>query len=164
MKVIFLDIDGVLNSTQYWESIQDEKRTMPEMEFELDPKCIMNLKKIVDATNAKIVVTSTWKRIPEKMNKFERYIPQYGLHVYDKTPCYPDAIHRGDEIRQYLEKHRSEVDKFILIDDEEYPDFNELTNYLVKTNFYEYGLGQKHVKQAIQMLGRTIAKKEEYER
>ena len=34
MKVIFLDIDGVLNSTQYWESIQDEKRTMPEMEFE----------------------------------------------------------------------------------------------------------------------------------
>ena len=164
MKVIFLDIDGVLNSTQYWESIQDEKKTMLEMESELDPKCIRNLKKIVDATNAKIVVTSTWKRIIRKMNKFERYIPQYGLHVYDKTPCHPDgAIHRGDEIRQYLKEHKNEVDKFILIDDEEYPDFNELTNYLVKTNFYKDGLCESHVKEAIERLGK-VKKKQEIER
>lgn len=62
-KIIFLDIDGVLNSNQYWASIQDKKKIMPEMEFELDPQCLRNLKKITDETNSKIVVTSTWKRI-----------------------------------------------------------------------------------------------------
>lgn len=164
MKVIFLDIDGVLNSTQYWESIQDDKREMSEMEFELCPKCLKNLKEIVDATNAKIVVTSTWKRIKNKMEKFEQYIPNFGLSVYDQTPCHPDgAIHRGDEIRQYLEQHKNEIEKFILLDDDTFPDFNELTKYLVKTNFYKNGLCKEHVNKAIEMLGRKI-EYEEYER
>lgn len=162
-KIIFLDIDGVLNSTQYWESIQDKKKTMSEIEFDLDPKCLRNLKKIVDETNSKIVVTSTWKRI-DKINSFKRYIPKYGLHVYDQTPCHPDgAGHRGDEIRQYLKEHESEIEKFILLDDEEFPDFNELTNYLVKTNFYKGGLCGSHVKEAVERLGR-VKKEHEMER
>lgn len=163
MKVIFLDIDGVLNSMQYWESIQDKEENLTEMESELDPQCLRNLKQIVDETKAKIVITSTWKRI-NKINRFKKYVPQYGLYVYDQTPCHPDGGgHRGDEIRQYLQEHKNEIEKFILLDDEEFPDFNELTNYLVKTNFFANGLGKKHVEQAIQMLGRTILK-EEYER
>lgn len=31
MKVIFLDIDGVLNSMQYWESIQDKEEKLTEI-------------------------------------------------------------------------------------------------------------------------------------
>lgn len=163
-KIIFLDIDGVLNSNQYWASIQDKKKTMPEMEFELDPKCLRNLKKIVDETHSKIVVTSTWKRLKSRIEKFKNHVSQYGLYVHDLAPCHPDgAIHRGDEIRQYLEGHKGEVDKFILLDDEEFPDFNELTNYLVKTNFFKGGLCAEHVEEAIQRLGR-VKKKEEMER
>ena len=163
-KIIFLDIDGVLNSNQYWASIQDKKKTMPEMEFQIDPKCLRNLKKIVDETHSKIVVTSTWKRYRGHIEKFKNHVAQYGLSIYDLAPCHPDgAGHRGDEIRQYLEEHKGEVDKFILLDDEEFPDFNELTNYLVKTNFYKSGLCQEHVEEAISRLGR-VKKKEEIER
>lgn len=163
-KIIFLDIDGVLNSNQYWASIQDRKKTMPEMEFQLDPKCLRNLKKIVDETHSKIVVTSTWKRIKDHIDKFKNHISQYGLYVYDLAPCHPDgAIHRGDEIRQYLEEHKGEVDKFILLDDDEFPDFNELKEHWVKTSFYKGGLGKEQVEESIQRLGR-VRKTEEIER
>ena len=165
-KIIFLDIDGVLNSNQYWESLykKGQKQYPVRMEFELDPKCLRNLKKIVDETQAKIVVTSTWKRLPERMKKFKRYIPMFGLSVYDETPCHPEgADNRGAEIRQYLQEHQGEVDKFILIDDDVFPDFNELTEYLVKTNFYKNGLCENHVQEAIERLGR-VKKEHEMER
>lgn len=52
MKVIFLDIDGVLNV--YCES-RDEFGCCFHKHFE------DNLRYIIDNTNAKIVISSTWK-------------------------------------------------------------------------------------------------------
>ena len=49
MKVIFLDVDGVLNSQQLFEKSEDAQL------ISVDEENIKNLKKIVDATGAKIV-------------------------------------------------------------------------------------------------------------
>lgn len=165
-KIIFLDIDGVLNSNQYWKSLHEkgEKQYPVRMEFELDPKCLRNLKKIVDETGAKIVITSTWKKLPKKMEMFKEYISKNGLFVYDQTPCHPEgAGNRGEEIRQYLNEHKGQVEKFIVLDDDIFPDFNELTQYLIKTSFYKNGLCQNHVTEAIKRLEK-IKKEQEMER
>lgn len=53
MKVIFLDIDGVLNGHQ-WIHLEEGPRIIPT------PARIFN--KIVGRTQAKIVVSSTWSR------------------------------------------------------------------------------------------------------
>ena len=53
MKVIFLDVDGVLNSQQLFEKSEDAQL------ISVDEENIKNLKKIVDATGAKIVLSST---------------------------------------------------------------------------------------------------------
>lgn len=45
-KIIFLDVDGVINIPPY---------------LRFDEKCIDNLRKIVKATGAKIVVSSSWR-------------------------------------------------------------------------------------------------------
>ena len=53
MKIIFLDVDGVLNSNK----TEDVFRGF----IGLDYSCIRLLKEIVDATSAEIVLVSRWK-------------------------------------------------------------------------------------------------------
>ena len=56
MKVIFLDIDGVLNSEEYYESFPDGEFIPP-----IDPVCVERLKRIVDRTGAKLILSSSWR-------------------------------------------------------------------------------------------------------
>ena len=56
MKIIFLDIDGVLNSKAY-----DSKRDWNK-QTNIDETRLPLIKQIVEATDAKIVLTSTWRR------------------------------------------------------------------------------------------------------
>ncbi len=55
MKIIFLDFDGVLNSKQY-----HSERDIQKCEF-LDISRLNLIKKIVDATGAEIVLSTSWK-------------------------------------------------------------------------------------------------------
>ena len=57
MKVIFLDVDGVLNSQQLFEKCEDDQL------ISVDEDNIKNLKTIVDATGAKIVLSSSWRYV-----------------------------------------------------------------------------------------------------
>lgn len=58
MKVIFLDVDGVLNNVNTFIKKQKEFKAGRKF-LELDDNNINNLKTIVDATDAKIVLSST---------------------------------------------------------------------------------------------------------
>ena len=55
MKIIFLDIDGVLNSREY-----DRKRNWNE-QTDIDETRLPLVKEIIDKTGAKIVLISTWR-------------------------------------------------------------------------------------------------------
>ena len=55
MKVIFLDIDGVLNSRRY-----DAKRDK-NGNTNIDETRLPLVKRIVDATGARIVLSSSWR-------------------------------------------------------------------------------------------------------
>lgn len=160
-KIIFLDIDGVLNSNKYYEECDKlEKDPILTTGLDIDEKCVENLKKIIKATNAKIVVSSSWRTI-RKFELFKKYMEKQELPIYDVTPSLDG---RGDEIRAWLEKNKEQVQDFILIDDDVFPDFNELIEKLIKTSFYKEGLEEKHVRQAIEMLGRTKQIDRDYER
>ena len=53
MNVVFFDVDGVLNSEKFLCDKQGEF---------INPKNVANLKMIVDATQAKLVMTSDWRK------------------------------------------------------------------------------------------------------
>lgn len=55
--ILFLDIDGVLNSIAY------AIRTKIKGIWGLDAPCVKKLQRIVDETNCDIVIMSTWRRI-----------------------------------------------------------------------------------------------------
>ena len=130
MKVIFLDVDGVLNNDGYFERTKNEKQNR----IELDDENIKCLKEIIDLTGAKVVVTSTWKEL-RIYNELISYLKNFGIEVYDKT------VHMSHEI-----------DNFIILDDEIFKDFNELISHLVKTDFYNGGLTEKHKTLALKLM------------
>ena len=77
VKVIFLDVYGVLIHNNYRN---------PE-NLHIDEEKVKILKQIVDKTNAKIVLSSTWKNsynkkiIPNRYNVLEKILEKYNLKI-----------------------------------------------------------------------------------
>ena len=73
-KIIFLDIDGVLNSVEYRKRIQCTGRV------EMDPQLLSLLADLVNKTGAKLVISSTW-RIGgiDKDSALQTCFKKYGL-------------------------------------------------------------------------------------
>ncbi len=155
MKVVFLDIDGVLNSRIY-----DRKRNLHEMS-NIDESRIPLVKKIVDRTGAKIVLSSTWRehwdKVADKCGEDGVYInrtfAKFGLEIYDKTPDLGSDFDRPDEIKAWLGSAKECVESFVIIDDYRYA-WAELSDKFVKTNpHFGLGLEEEHVLKAIEILG-----------
>lgn len=63
MNIIFLDVDHVLNSlNKLIEVYKKTGRPHSGYAYPFDEKCLRNLKLIVQETDAKIVITSTWRK------------------------------------------------------------------------------------------------------
>ena len=57
MKIIFLDIDGVISTAQCWGRGNDNKWDA----YMFDPKCVAVLNFILKETGAEIILSSDWK-------------------------------------------------------------------------------------------------------
>ena len=152
MKIIFLDFDGVMDTAFYDAFLI--KHNLPEVDSDgrpvFDPACIANLKLIIEATGADIVVTSDWKYIDsyEKLLKMwkDRGMPGF---MTDTTPNV--SKHRGDEIDQWLNECKEECN-YVIIDDLDVSNFNiHHQNRLVNVNPYN-GLDEMAALQAINIL------------
>lgn len=155
MKVIFLDIDGVLNHEQHykWLMETDEptplQRTYPYTEF--NPESCRLLKEIIWETGAQIVVSSSWRLAGEvRLNSLFKYL---GLpKIYGITPVFNNRV-RGDEIKQWLSEHPN-VDKYVILDDDT-DMLPEQISFFVKTNPYEDGLNEGCKEKAIEILNNS---------
>ena len=155
MKVIFLDLDGVLN-TPSSESRCGEY-------IGIDDEKVEKLKKIVEKTKAEIVLISTWKkywRKEEKLKPLQDYSANYldeklakqGLKAIDKTKDKADGryLSRGESILEYV--YRNNVENYIILDDCQFDyDGCDLTDNYIKTNQIE-GLSEQQVKAACETL------------
>lgn len=156
MKIIFLDIDGVLNSRAY-----DRKRNWNE-QTDIDETRLPLVKSIVDRTGAKIVLSSTWREHwsihPELCDVDGVYInktfAKYGLEIYDKTPDLGIRAERRDEIAEWLGRSRQKIDSFVIIDDYRYG-WADLSDNFVKTNpNFGLGLEREHAEKAVEILNK----------
>lgn len=145
MNIIFLDIDGVLNA----EDDFGPGNNNPHIGHNrgISTSKVKLLKEIVDASNASIVLVSSWKkRYIKYLNNKEDEVGEYlfnklnevGLSIYDTTSRYDydDGKSRGVEIALWLIDYKNEVDKYIVLDDDEridYEKYNVLPR-LVKTS------------------------------
>lgn len=134
MKVIFLDIDGVLRTKR---SMLARKRAYMPGEFgkviitDFDVECVDRLRCVVEATGAEIVVSSSWRNGD---NWLSLLLASFAwAHwadppIIDRTPHliqptfpagYHDA-HRGDEIERWLktEAPKEVITRYAIVDDD----------------------------------------------
>jgi len=159
-KIIFLDIDGVLNCKNTFKEKKEERvfynKFLEKNDFNLakismcdiDFEKLELLKYIVLETNAKIVISSSWKNL-RFYTLIEDLLINKGLPIIGVTPHINNR--RGTEIKKYLSENQ--VDDFIIIDDSIFDDYDdELINHLVKTDFYDEGLNDEKANEAINLI------------
>ena len=184
MKVIFLDIDGVMNSENHAKELYALKDENPEKYYDNwdlpYEGTIIPLKRIIDTTGAIVVCSSTWRygRIP-LLNKIFK---PYGFQIVDKT-CHgvyiKDLIELGFDPKicysisdrydghpsekwtsdrgaeiAYWLKQHPEVESFVILDD----DYADIDQYFeanhVWTDFYDWGLTEEKADEAIKILNK----------
>ena len=157
-KYIFLDIDGVLNSKDWFE--QNKNITGY---IEINPKKVKLLKEIVEQTGAIIILSSTWRELAahddrpehEMYTYLKTSLEKFGLSISDQTPYIQQ--NRPQEIKAWLENNTNEGDRYVILDDDySYEAYKQcvLEGHLVRTSFYEPdgGLREEHVAKAIRIL------------
>lgn len=161
MKVIFLDIDGVLNSDD-WYTYRHIACTSKEINDdyplkEIDPKALMYLKTLVKETKAKIVISSSWKH-SMNVEKFTELFKKLGFEeeIIDVTPDFGYHVYpRGCEILAWIKNFckTTDIENYVILDD----DIDML--YCQKDNFIpinsEHGLILENVQEAIKILNKN---------
>ena len=150
MKVIFLDIDGVLNGDLFVPTDDTPGVLIDDMRLEL-------IRHIVDETGAEIVLSSSWKghwgrsnsECDETGNEINRIFAAKGLSIFDKTPNYHND--RKQEIIDWLREH-PEVSQFVVIDDNPFAE-GILKDHFVLTSHLRYRIDEDDAKKAISILG-----------
>lgn len=166
-KIVFLDIDGVLNSH---EIAAEHYHRTGEMGFggffDADDTPTHNnviwgqaqvdrLRKIVETTQAAIVMSSTW-RLHYSLAKFKEMFAVYGwpdAPVIDKTDS--AYVDRCDEIAAWLSQYHERVTGFVVIDDDKDAWRPMDSPHFVRTKILD-GLQDHHAEAAIHALGLPI--------
>lgn len=138
MKVIFLDVDGVLN----YATPQKLKGWVAWPR----PDCLQYLKQIVAITGAKIVVHSHWRLSPTSFNLLTGALNRVGLEIFDVTP----EIDKNKivEIKTYLAWHTN-ITNFVILEDDDLG--LDLKKHQIRT-IPGIGLTKEHIEEAIKIL------------
>ena len=158
MKLIFLDIDGVLNNIEnikkYRLFLKGKRRLL------VDAKPVFYLKKLLkeieeNNLDVKIVISSSWRlgTIPSDWKKlFKHYFNNREI-VIGRTPyLYKD---RGIEILKLLEVAKEKgyvVDDYIILDDDIEDIINHINPKKVMKINRRYGLTDKNIKEILKKL------------
>ena len=149
-KILFLDFDGVLNTEHYQGLLQYQgKPWQDEYGAFFDPKAVKQLKRIIDATDADIVVESSWKYLGLDAMKELWEVRNLPGTIIDITPSLLSK-NKGVEIASWLSKYAKQDIRYVIIDDE-YVILDSQLPHFILTNPYE-GITEEQANRAISML------------
>ena len=176
MKVLFLDIDGVLNSENWFayriycvknnmvnilmNFVDTDDRNIKHKLTMLDDRAIANLNRIVEETGCKVVLSSSWRSSIESENIFTQNLLKlkgFKYEFYDVTPrlWFSDfSIRRGEEIKFWLDKEseKHEIESFAILDDDSDMLPEQMNNFIHVDG--QVGLTDRDVLTAIEILNR----------
>lgn len=162
MKILFLDIDGVLNSYQSAQLLDHVKRKdgdFPEFfqdyvtsSGDMCPLAISNLEYILETVKTvQIVISSTWRHgcTLRDLKNYFKMSPLIQSRIIDSTPSLRDA-QRGDEIKRWVYNSTRPVHKFAVLDDD--TDMNAVMDDFFHVN-HKKGLDWCVVEEVIRHFG-----------
>jgi len=122
--ILFLDVDGVLNTTGVYFST------------DFNPAAVSNLKEVLEQTNVQVFVISQWRLSPRHLDNLRAKFTEAGIRAeaITGTTVEIDLFERNLEVRAAIEKHKPA--RFAIVDDEPayYGDDHELKQNAVFVN------------------------------
>jgi ribosomal protein L31 len=161
--LIFLDVDGALNSHQWFEKrekmgikYQEGDDFLLYMETDIDPEAVKRVKRICDSTGAKIVISSVWQK-GRLYDVLLKVFAQYNLKnevigVTGNQGC-KDCL-RGNVILRWIQDNVEDYHsfkKYVIIDDDSDMLYWQKDNF-VQTSSENGGLTDELVDKAIKIL------------
>lgn len=172
--LIFLDVDGVLNSMSFYHKVDSIT------EHPVDPEAVKRVKRLIELTEqlsvpgkdgrqerggiphntVNVILTSSWRvgwnKDPKLQDTAGRMLDNacamYGVRIYDKTGV-SQIGDRPGEVLEFLRKYPYRVDGFVILDDANF--FWEkyrLSEWWVQTSFKEDGFQESMIGPALSML------------
>lgn len=146
--VVFLDIDGVLNSTQFFKMKDTYPKSNPRSQ--LDSEAISYLNEIADWN---FVLSSTWRKFYDN-SEMNNMLDDMGFNgtIIDYTPDlnWQGSI-RGNEIMVWMrENNLGDSKKYVIFDDDSDILYWQRNNFVHVDN--HFGLGPNHVWRAKKIL------------
>lgn len=168
MKILFLDMDGVLNDAAFYEYAKERRgktATLNELNRtiaqHINPVNVYNLRHILkEVPDLRIVISSTWRKyynLPNMQYMLGKVgIPKekiIGMTDRDLPPgkhegTGPDDIQRGDLCLKWAAEHN--ITEFVCVDDDR--DFDRCLDRLVRTN-YKNGLTRTKAEEILKLFG-----------
>ena len=162
MKLIFLDVDGVLNSQDYIVKEHDRlgheayaRVYLNQGGTPFDPKCVNFFKYIIDKTDALIRVSSTWRLSKDQRERLNMALGNYANRIIGYTPYLGVEKGRGLEIEQILnnlKEIKCPLENYIILDDDK-DMTEEQMEHLILTN-YKTGLTMENAIKRIEKLNK----------
>jgi hypothetical protein len=163
MRVVFLDLDGVLNSDRYFEHTPWPEGASWWSAAAIDPAAVQLLNALVSQTDARVVLSSSWRR-RSSLEELNELLASRGLArpIIDVTPSLhrtADGVRltRGDEILAWLAQRAGEageagevVEAYVALEDEEA--LGDVEMWCVRVDS-RVGLTAGDVERAARMLG-----------
>lgn len=164
LKILFLDVDGVLNNRNNLMSRDDLVRFAFDKDIieyydpsasvlGFDIKCVNNLFWIIKETSCKIVLSSSWRKIPRLVRVIKNLDAgsEYELDLIGVTPGSCDGK-RGGEIKEYLENSGFSDYVYAIVDDDSDMLEEQMPHFFKTTN--EFGLTKNIAQNIINHLNR----------
>lgn len=132
MRLIFLDIDGVLNSDPFLIRQCDMSRELSQRQWpggHLDPVNVARLERLVSATGARLVLSSAWRTMISLGELYHLLLERgyTGQRFLGRTPSgirnqrFSEWVPRGAEIKEWLDDWADNagdhVDSYVILDD-----------------------------------------------
>lgn len=167
MKVIFLDIDGVLAAFPFgparpiWTYSGNR-----DVQYSLNHDCVERLNRLVEASDARIVISSTWRKF-WPYDAIASFMKQDGFKyqenvigrtvelpgIYDDQGRYLRSPERGDEIMEWINAYPDITSYVVLDDDSDIGSLPASRWVNVYNGLNAGGLLDKHVDAALVQLG-----------
>jgi len=134
MRILFLDMDGVMNNAK--------SSHLPDQFFPIEPYAVLLLDRIIQATGCKIVLSSSWRHMPDWREILKKRMPS--IEILDRTPRYSSSskygvderdLCRGHNIQDWLDEH-PEVERYAIVDDSA-DMLSEHQRHFFKTSWHE---------------------------
>lgn len=173
MKIIFLDIDGVLNCEEWYSQRKDPEIMKAHSEnypiCEFSPILMARLNLLIEKTDAKVVVSSTW-RLGKNIQALQELLNSVGFkgEVIGKTESFNQPyVVRGNEIKYWLDSNTKQIfvtdlerpnpeydiESYVILDDDSDMLLWQKDNF-VKTH-WKFGFTDSCFDKALNILNKT---------